>query len=320
MLDVEIPPDAAGTPVIRSFRACLASVLELSVEDVPRTDGDLGGAVSEWRTWLAGRDVGLVPVAGAPSFQWPGFWIAVLGAAQNVREETAVLMFGTPPGVVLSPQDPRLLGRAAARLPVRDGFVVSAFDPAVAVGVAVPAAPGVVEAIAIATRAEAPMRRVETVRALPGRGLEGDRYAKQAGTFTPRDGRRGGYDLTLVEAEVLDQLALPGGDRLAYAESRRNIVTRGIDLNALVGRRFTIGDVECVGRRLCEPCAHLERLTHPGVLRSLIHKGGLRADILTEGQIAEGARVGVIDEFPTGGGSTTANGSTDGPDGGEGRA
>ena len=135
------------------------------------------------------------------------------------------------------------------------------------------------------------MQQMTTARAIPGRGLDGDRYANRAGTFTPRSGRGSGYDLTLIEAEVLDELTLPDGQRLGYAEARRNIVTRGIDLNTLVGQRFKVGDVECVGRRLCEPCAHLERLTHKGVLRKLIHRGGLRADILTTGNITLGATI-----------------------------
>ena len=121
------------------------------------------------------------------------------------------------------------------------------------------------------------MRLVEQADALAGRGLSGDRYAAKAGTFTPAGGSGSGYDLTLIEAEALDELELPGVGHLAYAEARRNVVTRGIDLNALVGRRFRIGDVECIGQRLCEPCAHLERLTTKGVLRGLIHRGGLRA-------------------------------------------
>ncbi len=135
------------------------------------------------------------------------------------------------------------------------------------------------------------MRELTTAQAIPGRGLDGDRYANRAGTFTPRSGRLNGYDLTLIEAEVLDELTLTDGQRLGYAEARRNIVTRGIELNTLVGQRFRIGDVECVGRRLCEPCAHLERLTHKGVLRKLIHRGGLRADILTAGSITVGAAI-----------------------------
>jgi MOSC domain-containing protein YiiM len=116
----------------------------------------------------------------------------------------------------------------------------------------------------------------------------GDRYAEKAGTFTPVRGGGRGYDLTLVEAEVLEDLVLPGGRRLAYEEARRNLITRGVDLNNLVGQRFFVGNVECFGQRLCEPCAHLERLTTKGVLRGLIHRGGLRADILTDGQIRVG--------------------------------
>ena len=92
---------------------------------------------------------------------------------------------------------------------------------------------------------------------------------------------------------MLDELGL------TPAHARRNVVTRGIDLNALVGRRFTIGDVECFGQRLCEPCAHLERLItaagKPGVLRALIHKGGLRADLLSDGEIRVGSSIVAAD-------------------------
>ena len=89
---------------------------------------------------------------------------------------------------------------------------------------------------------------------------------------------------------MLDELTLPEGNRLEYAEARRNVVTRGVDLNTLVGQRFRVGDVECVGRRLCEPCAHLERLTHRGNCAT-DHRGGLRADILTAGSITVGAAI-----------------------------
>jgi MOSC domain-containing protein YiiM len=122
--------------------------------------------------------------------------------------------------------------------------------------------------------------------------LEGDRYFRKRGTFSNPHGR--GYDLTLIEAEVLDSLDLPGG-RLIPEEARRNLVIRGLDLNGLVGQHFRVGDVECFGARLCEPCAHLERLTaaagKPGTLRALIHKGGLRADVLSDGEIRVGDHV-----------------------------
>ncbi|TMM00894.1 MAG: sulfurase [Actinobacteria bacterium] len=137
------------------------------------------------------------------------------------------------------------------------------------------------------------MVRVQHATVRAGRGLEGDRYFDHRGTFSNAHGR--GHDLTLIEAEVLDALRLPRG-QLAPEEARRNVVSRGIDLNALVGKRFRIGDVECFGQRLCEPCAHLERLTEkagkPGTLRALIHKGGLRADALTDGEIRVGSAIG----------------------------
>ncbi len=121
---------------------------------------------------------------------------------------------------------------------------------------------------------------VDQALAVAGRGLEGDRYFDGRGTFSNEHAR--GHDLTLVEAEVLDEL------HVTAEAARRNVVTRGIDLNALVGKRFRIGAVECVGQRLCEPCAHLERLATPGILRSLVHRGGLRADVLGDGTIRVG--------------------------------
>jgi MOSC domain-containing protein YiiM len=154
---------------------------------------------------------------------------------------------------------------------------------------------GSVVSIAIAGQATGPMVSVPVASAIAGRGLAGDRYAERAGTFTPARPGRNGYDLTLIQAEVLDDLVLPDGSRLSYADARRNLVTRGIDLNELVGRRFLVGDVQCWGRRLCEPCAHLERLTTVGTLRGLIHRGGLRADILTDGQITTGAIIETTD-------------------------
>lgn len=97
-------------------------------------------------------------------------------------------------------------------------------------------------------------------------------------------------DVTLIAAEVLDELTA-AGHPIDFPATRRNILTRNIDVNDLVGRTFRIGDVLCEGRRLCEPCAHLEQLSGPGLLRPLIHQGGLRADVLTDGEIRIGAPV-----------------------------
>jgi MOSC domain-containing protein YiiM len=147
---------------------------------------------------------------------------------------------------------------------------------------------GVIELIALAAGAEGPMKAVSAAEAIEGRGLLGDRYERQAGTFS--NPRGSGYDLTLVEAEALEELSAKGVE-LSPIEARRNIVVRGIALDDLIGRRFKVGEVECFGQRRCEPCSHLERLTRPGVLRGLVHRGGLRADILSGGRIRTGDSV-----------------------------
>jgi hypothetical protein len=299
MIEVDLPQDEAVPAVTRSFAACVASVTETPIADVPQPQADLAGAISHWRSWLAGRGAGLVTLAKPATFNWPGYWLAVLGRpglTPDADELTAVLMFGTPSGVVLSPQDPDLVGRAATDLPIREGYVLCGLDPAfTAPTTPLPRLTGTVAAIALAERATGEMHTVGHAMALANRGLDGDRYAVKAGTFTPANDTARGYDLTLIQAEVLDSLTLPDGRTLGYAEARRNIVTRGIDLNALVGRRFRVGDVECLGQRLCEPCSHLERLTTKGTLRGLIHRGGLRADVLTDGEVTAGDLIETID-------------------------
>jgi MOSC domain-containing protein YiiM len=148
---------------------------------------------------------------------------------------------------------------------------------------------GVVEAIYITAEAGGPPEPVDAAVAVAGRGLEGDRYFAAAGTFSDRGGN--GRHVTLIEAEALEGLARDDGIELAPGASRRNVVTRGISLNDLVGKRFRLGEAECVGRRLAEPCDHLEQLTRPGVLKGLVHRGGLRADIVDGGSIAVGAQI-----------------------------
>ena len=294
MIDVELQPGSAAGALARGFAACLASVTEVPVTDLPVPDDDLAHALGAWRGWLAEHGSGLVPIADPASFQWAGWWIAVVesppGGPQDDEVAVAVLVFGTPPGVVLSPQAPALLGRATADLRIREAYAVASLDPVLPRQQVAAALRGTVEGLAVAPTAEAPMRLLEVAQGRAGRGFDGDRYAAGAGTFSPRAGRRPGYDLTLIAAEVLDELAASGW-ALDFAGTRRNVLTRGIDVNALVGRRFRIGQVLCQGRRLCEPCAHLDRLSGPGVLRPLIHRGGLRADILTDGEIRLGAPV-----------------------------
>jgi MOSC domain-containing protein YiiM len=145
---------------------------------------------------------------------------------------------------------------------------------------------GTVEVIYVSEVAETPTESVAEAAAVAGRGLEGDRYFAGGGTFS--ENRKPGRDITLVEAEAIEALAREDGIELGPGETRRNVVTRGLALNDLVGRRFMVGDVECRGDRLCEPCTHLEKLTEPGVLKGLTHRGGLRADIVSSGLIAVG--------------------------------
>jgi MOSC domain-containing protein YiiM len=135
-----------------------------------------------------------------------------------------------------------------------------------------------VEAITIGPSEE--LAPVDSVSVVAGCGLEGDRH------YRP-DGQRRGGAITLIEAEVLEDVGLTG------PESRRQVVVRGVRLNDLVGRRFRVGDVECEGVELCEPCTHLQSLTRPGIIKDLTHRGGLNADLLTSGRITVGDPVAI---------------------------
>jgi MOSC domain-containing protein YiiM len=143
---------------------------------------------------------------------------------------------------------------------------------------------GRVEAIFISARKGDLPHPVESVRAVAGSGLEGNRY------FFDGDAPAG-RAITLIAAEALQDGAAESGVELAADESRRNVLTRGIDVNALVGKRFRIGAVECEGVELCEPCLHLQSMTKPGVIKGLTHRGGLNADILSDGEISVGDAV-----------------------------
>jgi MOSC domain-containing protein YiiM len=151
----------------------------------------------------------------------------------------------------------------------------------------------VVEQIHIAAAAGAPGQAVEAARAIAGVGLDGDRYAYGHGHYQDD---RVSRDVTLIEAEAIEVLARRHGIALAPGETRRNVTTRGIDLNVLVGRRFWVGEVLCQGTRLCEPCQYLADLTGKPLLRPLVHRGGLRADILRGGVIRRGDSVRTDDD------------------------
>lgn len=250
-----------------TLAACIAQVVAVPAVDVP-LDGD------ELRAWLAERGLGLVAVDDVGRFAWPGSWIGIR-PARDGGGPRAVVMFGVPSGVIWDP--------AQTEDELLRGYVVAPLELATWPPVPVAEiAPGVVEALVIAPSATAPVQAVAAAAAVPGRGLVGDRYWHGAGTFASG---RPGSALTLVDADVLDELAAARGSAVDH---RRNVVVRGTDLNALVGREFLLGSVRCRGRRLCEPCAHLDRLNGGALLRPMVHRGGLRADILQAGEIRVG--------------------------------
>jgi uroporphyrinogen decarboxylase len=152
-----------------------------------------------------------------------------------------------------------------------------------------PTARGHISGIFITPTAGRPLEPVPAVTVRAGYGIVGDRYEAGEGTWSQRPG--GGRELTLIAQEDLEAMARESGIRLAPVDSRRNLLTTGVDLRSLVGRRFRIGTVTLQGIRLCQPCSYLEEKTTPGVLKALVDRGGLRVDVLTDGQIAVGDQI-----------------------------
>ena len=147
--------------------------------------------------------------------------------------------------------------------------------------------------ILIATAPSAAMTACAEIRAVPGQGLEGDRYYHGHGTFSPHP-QKPDFEVTLIEREKIEAFACESGLPFTAATARRNLVTEGVDLNALVGREFRIGAVMLRGIRLCEPCAYLAKISFPETLRGLVHKGGLRAQIVSAGTIRVGDPVTAV--------------------------
>lgn len=277
--DSGLPPDAA------SFLACLATILELPFAEMPLPGADEDAATG-WTVsrWLGGLGLGLARIAEPASFAWAGPWIARVRPPDS-GDRRSVVMYGVPSGVVWDPAG----GAGTASGRIEDGFLVAAADIALALPPrpAVPVAAGRVEGIWVAAAAGEPARAVEAARAIAGLGLEGDRHVVGKGTFP--SGLHGSA-LTLIEAEVCDSFDPP----LGPDEHRRNVVTRGVDLNGLVGREFMVGAVRCRGKRLCEPCRVIQGYASRPILRALVHRGGLRADILDDGEIRVGDAVRMV--------------------------
>lgn len=153
---------------------------------------------------------------------------------------------------------------------------------------------GAVVAIYVATGEGEPMEARDEVRAIAGVGLDGDRYAIDAGKLSGRKASK--QAVSLIEREAIEGAVKEYGIDLAEDETRRNIVTVGVPLNHLVGREFTVGAARLRGYELSEPCAYLEQqLARPGVRKALIHRGGLRAEILDDGPIRVGDRIRVTE-------------------------
>ena len=188
-------------------------------------------------------------------------------------------MFGVPSGVAFDPSGVTNADGWATET----GYLLSALDIALARPSLRPAptSRGSVEEIWVSPAAGAPAQGLEAARALAGRGLDGDRHVTGKGTFPSG---LPGSALTLIEAEVCESFTPP----LGADEHRRNVVTRGIELNDLVGHDFMLGQLPCRGMRLCEPCTVVDGYAGRPILRALVHRGGLRADILEDGELRLG--------------------------------
>jgi MOSC domain-containing protein YiiM len=146
---------------------------------------------------------------------------------------------------------------------------------------------GELVAIYIATKKGDNLSAVDAAEAIPSQGLAGDRYF----SLVPNSGtpEEVGREVTLIESEALEAIRHEDNMVLDPSQSRRNLLTRGVPLNHLVGRDFQVGDVVLRGIRLCEPCGHLEKMTVEGIRKALCHRGGLRARIVRGGQLRPGA-------------------------------
>ena len=145
---------------------------------------------------------------------------------------------------------------------------------------------GTLLSIQIAPAANIQLQSLEQVRVVQGLGLEGDRYYNRTGSYSDRHDES--REATFIESEALEALSNDYHIELASAETRRNFTTRGVALNHLVGRQFSVGEAVFRGIRLCEPCTHLEELSGKSVRKGLIHRGGLRAQIVKSGLVCAG--------------------------------
>ena len=265
------------------FSPIISSIAGVDVGEL-----ESGRAVAHAAERLAEFNLGILSVVNPGGFSWPGHWIAMVEAPDGSRAPVA--MFGVPSGP---------LNDAGAALLVAgdivEALVVVPLDlerphGADAYGSEV-AETGAVTGIFTASAAGAPSVAHDVCRTVGGSGLEGDRYATGEGTFS-KPGRNG-QAVTLVAEESIAQ-AQANGAEIDATTVRRNVITRGIVLEPLIGHTFAIGSAMFRATRLAEPCAHLERVTRPGVLRAMVHLGGIRADIVSDGEIRVGDAIRLL--------------------------
>lgn len=147
--------------------------------------------------------------------------------------------------------------------------------------------------IHVATAASKPMQHLERAHLVAGVGIEGDRYAARTGTYSPK--HHVDRQITLIEAETLDALARDFGIHFSPAEHRRNLTTRGVPLNHLVGRYFRVGECVLFGGRLNVPCRYLEDLVGKKVFKPLLNRSGLNCRIVVGGVLRAGDPVNPCD-------------------------
>ncbi len=270
--------------VADAFARVTAEAFSLPESAVPAPEGER--LVALMNDWLATRNWRFAYVRDPQTFAWPGSWIALAADERSPTSWRPVLMFGDPSGPLHDP-----LGSGEG-LEIMHGLLPVPMDRRgwrtdFSIADRTQTNVGQVVALMTAPRDAADAIAHPSVTARPG-GIDGDRYQDGTGTFSTVP-RRVGQDITLIESEALAELKASGRS-IAPEQARRNVVTRGIDLDALIGKHFRIGEVRCLGQRRAEPCAHLERLT-PGTLRGLVHRGGIRADILDAGTISIGDEI-----------------------------
>jgi MOSC domain-containing protein YiiM len=274
-------------PCSSTLATIVASITGVDVGEL-----DTDRAVAQAGEHLAACNLGILSVVNPKGFSWPGHWIAIVEAPDGTR--APVGMFGVPSGplddagaAVLSTGE-IVEALVIVPLDLERPHGVDAYGSAVV-------DTGVVTGIFTASAAGAVSVAHEACRTVDGVGLEGDRYATGEGTFSKAG--RNGQALTLVSEESIAQAQANGAD-IDATTVRRNVITRGIVLEPLIGHCFTIGTATFRATRLAEPCAHLERITHPGVLRAMVHLGGIRADVVNDGEIRVGDAIRMLPDAP----------------------